>query len=128
MTLPSGLVEPVKKRALKRRQEFKEKYFNLDEKSKFDRKLLRESLESARQLLDDYDAIYSDDLKDSSVEHLAHRLNFYRSEFENTWKEFDKNHNTHDIFKLQRYHKTTCEYITEYEHLLRDMGFREFDN
>ena len=129
MTIPSELLKMFKERTMKRRQKFRQQNCcNFSENDGIVRNKLTDCLEKAKQLIDDYSAIYSDDLNDSSVKHLTRVLNFRKNDYQRTYDELKENKDNSDIFQIQRCLKLACDCITEYETLLKEFGFHEFDS
>ncbi|MCH7561968.1 MAG: hypothetical protein IIC67_11520 [Thaumarchaeota archaeon] len=129
MTIPSELLKMLKERTMKRRQEFRQQNCcNFSENDVITRSKLTDCLEKAKQLIDDYGAIYSDDLDDSGVKHLVRGLNFRKNNFQQTYDKLKENKDNSDIFQIQHCLKLAYDCITEYETLLKDFGFHEFDS
>lgn len=129
MTIPAGLLKILKERTMKRRQEFRQQNCcDFGENDIITHNKLTDCLEQAKQLIDDYGGIYSDDLNDSGVKHLVRGLNFRKHNFQQTYDELKENKDNSDIFQIQRCLKLACDCIIEYEALLKDFGFHEFDS
>ncbi len=127
MTIPSGLREPIKKRALERRKQFKdESNLILNGDKGINRTILIDHITKAKQLLDDYDALYLDWMDDKSVEHLTHTLHQYRNRCKKSCEELEDKLENFDIFKLQDIIKTFLHTIERYEDMVTSMGYDDF--
>ncbi len=127
MTLPQGLREPIKKRALERRKQFKdESQLILNGNKGINHQILRDHLITAKQLLEDYDALYFDDINDKSVKHLTSTLHHYRNKCKKSFSDLESNPENFDVFKLQDIIKTVLHTIERYEDMTTSMGCKDF--
>ena len=128
MTLPEGLQKMVKQRALTRRKEFlQQNCCTTDENEGINRTKLIDCLTKAKELINDYEALYSDDVNDPRIKPPFIQLNLSKRKYETKNDKLDKKNNNVDVIELYNYLKTTCEYIAEYEKSLKELGYEDFD-
>jgi len=128
MSLPEGLQKIVKEKALKLRNEFlQQNCCTSDENEGIDRTKLIDCLTKAKELINDYEALYSDDVNDPRIKPPFTRLNLSKRKYETKNEELDKKKNNVDVIELYNCLKTACEYIAEYEKSLKELGYEDFD-
>ena len=127
MTIPPGLRKPIKKRALKRRNEFKKQCDSVSNKDIHnDDSILTDCLTKGNELLEDYDWLYADCINNPSVKHLTRELCDHIDRCKKLYEEFADNEKNYDIIKLQEYIKTFSETIDEYENMMKSLGCDDF--
>ena len=127
MTIPSGLIEPFKKKALKLKQEFQELNCCDSNENILDRQRLEKCLSLAKELSKYYDEIYSNVWNDTGLQHEIQQLIPRKNRFMNAYEKFEENPKSHDDLKIKHYVELACDYISEFDSLLHDLNISIFE-
>jgi hypothetical protein len=127
VAIPSGLIEIFKEKALKLRQEFQELKCCDSTDDILNRQKLEKCLLLAKELNKYYEEIYLDIWNDTGLQHEIYKLSSRKNEFVNTYKKYEENPKSQDVFKIKRCLELACDYMSEFDSLLHDLKIQIFE-